>query len=150
MSLLSLTRLQQIARGLYNLLATDIVNRSAAWEIRRRSGMTPTQKGDLVAQITQYLKDYSTPDGYIKTVATGAVTTVFNEERDAALADADIDRWGYSAILDTNTCGPCRDADGMEGKREDLPSVPNPDCEGGLKCRCIHYAVLASESKARA
>lgn len=150
MSFLSLTRLQQIARGLYNLLATDIVNRSAAWEIRRRSGLTPTAAGNLVSQITQYLKEYSTPDGYIKTVATGAVTTVFNEERDAALADADIARWGYSAILDTSTCGPCRDADGVEGKLEDLPPVPNPECEGGLKCRCIHYAVLTGEDAAKA
>ena len=147
---LPLTRLQQIARGLYNLLANDIVARSAAWEVRRRSGMTPTVAGDLVSQITNYLKEYSTPDGYIKTVATGVVTTTLNENRDEVLANADIARWGYSAILDTNTCGPCRDADGMEGKLEDLPPVPNPECEGGLKCRCIHYAVMASEDAAKA
>lgn len=55
------------------------------------------------------------------------------------------DEWDnvvYSAILDNNTCGPCEEADGMEADDpKDLPDAPNPDCEGGVNCRCFHVYV---------
>jgi hypothetical protein len=52
----------------------------------------------------------------------------------------------YSALLDINTCGPCAEADEKEGTTpDDIPDVPNPDCMGGDRCRCVHIFVFKSE-----
>jgi hypothetical protein len=57
----------------------------------------------------------------------------------------------YSALLDPNTCDPCSEADGQEGETpDDIPDVPNPDCDGGDKCRCVHVYVFSDETKAAA
>ena len=52
----------------------------------------------------------------------------------------------YSALLDVNTCEACAAADGQESESEDgIPAVPNPDCDGGDKCRCVVVAVFKDE-----
>ena len=57
----------------------------------------------------------------------------------------------YSALLDSNTCDNCGDADGEEGDTpDDITDVPNPDCDGGDKCRCVHVYVFDDEVKAAA
>jgi hypothetical protein len=43
----------------------------------------------------------------------------------------------YSAILDRNTCTECAKVDGQE-VTNGQPAAPNPDCEGGSNCRCVH------------
>jgi hypothetical protein len=50
-----------------------------------------------------------------------------------------------SALLDTNTCGPCEDHDGeeypsIEDAEQDYPVGGLGDCEGGLRCRCTVIA----------
>jgi len=44
----------------------------------------------------------------------------------------------YSAILDKNTCAPCRALDGLTTTNFELmPTLPNPDCGSGYgRCRC--------------
>ncbi|MHB0874562.1 MAG: phage portal protein family protein [Anaerolineae bacterium] len=73
--------------------------------------------------------------------------------RDAVTEIADeIDHAEYSAILDSNVCGVCRDLDGLEVTLDDpryeqyMP--PNPECEGGDRCRCVWVLVFKSETKA--
>jgi hypothetical protein len=48
-----------------------------------------------------------------------------------------------SAILDGNTCDPCEEADGGVYSPETAPPLPDPDCEGGDKCRCIYVPDIA-------
>jgi hypothetical protein len=52
------------------------------------------------------------------------------------------DRWQYSAILDKNTCQPCKDDDLTENSdRAKIPPAPNPKCEGRWRCRCMHVLI---------
>jgi hypothetical protein len=68
-------------------------------------------------------------------------------KRDAGFAEYadEIDHYIYSALLDVNTCKACAAADGMEGSADELPAVPNPDCDGGDGCRCVRVAVFKDE-----
>jgi phage gp29-like protein len=54
----------------------------------------------------------------------------------------------YSAILDGNTCVACEPMDGeiTTDLAEAASWVPNPDCEGGDRCRCICVYELATEA----
>ena len=56
----------------------------------------------------------------------------------------DIRLYIYSAVLDVRTCGPCRAADGTRGPRASLPPVPNPNCAGGTRCRCVILPVATT------
>lgn len=53
-----------------------------------------------------------------------------------------IDGWEYTAVLDSGNCDPCGALDGSvypswEAIQEVLPNGgPNPDCDGGNRCRC--------------
>lgn len=53
-----------------------------------------------------------------------------------------VDRWQYSAVLDSATCDECSSLDGeiyesWDAISEVLPDGgPNPDCFGGDRCRC--------------
>lgn len=52
----------------------------------------------------------------------------------------------YSALMDENTCGPCRSLDLKQHKPFDPKyQTPNPNCEGRGKCRCITIYILKSE-----
>jgi hypothetical protein len=51
----------------------------------------------------------------------------------------------YSAVLDSSTCQPCGLDDGKTGQLDSIPDVPNPDCKGGARCRCVHIAALKPE-----
>ena len=78
-------------------------------------------------------------------MAGSAVNAAINTGRDDELrANVDqIEVYQYSALLDKNTCSPCADADGLEAADiNDLPSAPNPDCDGGELCRCLIVGVV--------
>jgi len=53
-----------------------------------------------------------------------------------------VDGWEYSSVLDAATCDPCGEHDGeqfdsWDAIQEVLPGGgPNPECEGGDRCRC--------------
>lgn len=82
---------------------------------------------------------------FIDNIAGSTVNAAISSGRDDEI-EANIDQLEYveySAILDKNTCGPCGDADGETATDPaDLPAAPNPECEGGDLCRCIHVAVV--------
>jgi HK97 family phage portal protein len=81
---------------------------------------------------------------FIKQLAESSINAATMSGR-ADEANARKDEWDrvmYSAILDNNTCGPCEEADGMEADDPaELPDAPNPDCEGGINCRCFHVYI---------
>lgn len=89
-----------------------------------------------------------TTSGYVSKIATEASNVTFAQGRayEYEVRQEEVSRVIYSAILDGNTCQPCSSADGQEGATpDDLTDVPNPDCEGGLMCRCLHVFVLNTE-----
>jgi hypothetical protein len=70
----------------------------------------------------------------------GSITTAYTTGRNdqgAAMRDQ-VEAEFYSAILDSGTCEPCGAMDGMEqAPGEARFTTPNPECEGGLRCRCV-------------
>lgn len=84
-------------------------------------------------------------NGEAKRAALGQVSLAFNNgRRDEQLSRApEINYTIYTALLDTNTCGPCEESDGNHGPPGGDPQtpVPNPDCEGGGACRCMWIPV---------
>jgi hypothetical protein len=57
--------------------------------------------------------------------------------------------WGQevcSPLLDINTCENCAAADEATGPTPgDIPDIPNPDCDGADRCRCVHVYVFSGE-----
>jgi hypothetical protein len=136
------------ADGVVSEFTNGLTARAAnvALDYRRRPGaLTP---GEIIRQTEDDLDSQS--DKWID----GAASKGANE----AFADGRADGYGehadeikeviYSALLDINTCEECAGADGESGETpDDIPDVPNPDCEGGDKCRCVHVYVFADEGK---
>ncbi len=64
----------------------------------------------------------------------------------------EIDRAQYSAILDRRVCAVCQNLDGLEVTLDDpryeeyMP--PNPECQGGDRCRCVWILVFKGEKPA--
>ena len=95
-----------------------------------------------VEKLSEALFDQS--DKFIEQIAGPAVNAAISAGRmEEMIAQADnIETYEYSAILDQNTCSPCGDADGeVASDPADLPAAPNPDCDGGDRCRCIIVGV---------
>lgn len=88
--------------------------------------------------------------GALRTAASSHTGGAINAGRHAAAqAAGDVVGARYTAILDKNTCGPCAAADdGVLRPLNDpaLAPAPNPECEGGDRCRCIHVYQLRSET----
>lgn len=64
---------------------------------------------------------------------------------EAGAAFADLVRYGYySAILDDRVCGICEEEDGREVSPGEI-ATPNPNCQGGARCRCVTVWVLRDE-----
>lgn len=83
--------------------------------------------------------------GWLERAAQGVANKVLNMGRSAEAEDRK-DEWErveYSAILDTNVCSPCSLDDGQTSTSEDdLSPAPNPECEGGDWCRCMHVFIV--------
>lgn len=84
--------------------------------------------------------------GYDALAAGAAFLLVAEGRKAGAIERGGIRETYYSAILDKNTCQPCKDADGKTAaKPQDLPPVPNRKCEGRWRCRCCHVYVHDDE-----
>jgi hypothetical protein len=64
---------------------------------------------------------------------------------------SEIEGTRYTSILDENTCEPCALADDDVLRPLDDPvrlanEPPNPECEGGDRCRCMEFAQLIQEA----
>jgi HK97 family phage portal protein len=125
------------------LLAIRIAN-----DVRAR-GVAAAIRGAITGQVPS---DYARAEmlagstAYVQGAAAEMTNTVLAQGREAEMnARAnDIRLYIYSAVLDVRTCGPCRAADGTRGPRASLPPVPNPNCAGGTRCRCVILPVATS------
>ena len=82
----------------------------------------------------------------------GAITEGINEGRaDFAAAMAhEYEKGIRSGLLDSNICSHCSAEDGREFTVEEAveETFPDPDCEGGDRCRCLMVYVSKAEEKA--
>lgn len=81
-------------------------------------------------------------------IVDGAVNGGWGAGRDAAAQayTGEIDHVYRSAILDGSTCDTCRAHDGDTWETYDeAPIMPDPECEGGDRCRCINVYVMKAE-----
>jgi hypothetical protein len=74
------------------------------------------------------------------------VTSMLDQGRSDEASDSwsDIDHAEYSAILDGQVCATCEQMDGQTTTDPDEADgwVPNPDCEGGDRCRCAVFYLM--------
>ena len=84
---------------------------------------------------------------YTEQIASEAANSVIARGRREEMKKRgdQIDFLIYSAVLDAATCQPCGRDDGKTGQLDNIPDVPNPDCKGGARCRCVHIAALKPE-----
>lgn len=125
-----------------NNLVARAVNVALDW-MRRPGDAT---KGETILSIEEELDGQS--DKWIDGAASKGANEAFAEGRQDGYEEHkdEIQSVIYSALLDMNTCEACAAADGQEGATpEDIPDVPNPDCDGGDKCRCVHVFVFSDE-----
>lgn len=98
----------------------------------------------LIEAIQKEMADGSV--SYIDRAAGEAANKVVALGRYAEMRDRSdsIERYEYSALLDSNTCFSCSSEDGKEAPSLDgLEETPNPSCDGGGACRCFIVAIVA-------
>jgi len=131
--------LSTIAGALVSKIANDVQARGTGAAIRA------VLLGQDVRQVvTTALDEGST--AYVTRSAAEATNWALGRGRDAEIEQRsdEIEYLVYSAVLDASTCNPCGEADGMGGQLGEIPDVPNPDCDGGANCRCLHIPVVAT------
>ena len=125
-----------------NNLTARAANVALDW--RRRPG--PLSPGEVIRKIEDDLDHQS--DKWIDGVASKPVNESFADGRSDAYEEHkdEISEVQYSALLDINTCENCAAADEATGATpDDIPDVPNPDCDGADRCRCVHVYVFSDE-----
>jgi phage gp29-like protein len=125
-----------------NSLTSRAANVALDW-MRRPGDLT---KGEIIRKVEEELDGQS--DKWIDGAASKGANEAFADGRAAGYEEYsyEIGAVQYSALLDFNTCGNCEAADGAEGATpDDVPDVPNPDCDGGDKCRCVHVYIFSDE-----
>jgi len=103
---------------------------------------------DFFKEMRQRLKDESLQflERLAKDFTNASIQIGRKDEIDKQ--QTEISKVQYSAILDLNTCSPCRRADKMEGDTtDDVPTTPNPECEGASKCRCMLLFIFYTEDE---
>ena len=134
------------ADGVVGEFVNNLVARAAnvALDWMRRPG--DATKGETILAIEGELDGQS--DKWMDGVASKGTNEAFAEGRADGYEEHkdEIQSVIYSALLDMNTCEQCAAADGEEGATPgDIADVPNPDCDGGDKCRCVHVYVFSDE-----
>jgi hypothetical protein len=89
--------------------------------------------------------------GALRAEAVANAATSINDGRRAAAMEAgDVTGGIYTAVLDNSTCDECELADDGIVREPDDPAleVPNPNCAGGERCRCMVVWVLSDDPAA--
>lgn len=81
---------------------------------------------------------------YVDRAAQGSTNAAIARGREAEIRARGVELIVYSAVLDSGTCEPCGEVDGVTGKIDEIPAVPNPACLGGSNCRCVHIPVVSN------
>lgn len=137
--------LDRITERIVSRIINEITTRAINFFVSR--GLLDKDDNAIIAELRQALQEQS--DKTFEDIAAQAANSSIGAGRDAEIEDrvADWEIVEYSAILDANTCGPCEEADGMQAATSsELPDAPNPDCEGGARCRCFHIAIYKEEN----
>ena len=134
--------LSTIAGALVSKIANDVQARGTGAAIR-----AVLLGQDVRQSVTMAMDEGST--AYVTRSAAEATNWALGQGRDAEIEQRsdEIEYLVYSAVLDNSTCRPCGESDGMGGQLGEIPDVPNPDCDGGANCRCLHIPVMAQEFK---
>lgn len=135
------------ARDVINLKA-DLLSRRWAERLKEsamnvmlaaaRSGMPPGEAAQRIQEAADEITDRSSRQLVMNTLgdAFGLGRQVEAHRQRDYIGEAE-----YSAILDENTCDPCRQLDGRTGQLDEpAMQVPNPNCAGeryGSSCRCV-------------
>ena len=131
----------------------------ARGEHSARNILTQTQQVLGRAQITG-LQDPATLQKTAEAAATAQLrvealantTAMINDGRyDEASSQSDVVGGYYTSCMDERSCDPCVTADdGTLLSPDDAVALgpPNPDCEGGDKCRCTIVWVLSDDPAA--
>ena len=133
-----------VASEFVNTLTSRAANAALDW-LRRPGDLT---KGEIIRKVEEEMDAQS--DKWIDGAASKGANEAFADGRaDGYEEHADeIAAAIYSALLDMSTCENCAAADGQEGATPaDIIDVPNPDCDGGDRCRCVHVFVFRDEKR---
>ena len=132
--------ISRIAGAIVSKIANDVQSRATGAAI---SGVLVREQ-DLPASIRRSFDEGST--SYVSRGAAQATNWALSEGREAEIKQHgdEISYLVYSAVLDNATCRPCGESDGLGGQIDEIPPVPNPDCEGMANCRCVHIPVVAT------
>ncbi|HWQ55670.1 MAG TPA: hypothetical protein VN442_18430, partial [Bryobacteraceae bacterium] len=125
-----------------NAVTSRAANVALDW-MRRPGDLT---KGEVIQRVTEELDGQS--DKWIDGAAAKGANEAFADGRSDGYEEHrdEIQAVVYSALLDISTCENCAAADGAEGATpDDIPGAPNPDCDGGDRCRCVHVYVFGDE-----
>jgi len=120
-------------------IAKEMFNRAHGNFREQMSGEVDTPDGDrraikLLAATT------------VLAIAAKAVSTAYNDGREQVI-DVVVEVTGAdpmatrNAVMDSNTCGPCRDRDGVSykyGSNAYQINKPPNHCEGRGRCRCVY------------
>lgn len=143
--------IKERAQAVADVLARDI-GRSAVARATSRTGGSLTA-AEVAAEVQDHLEGLK--DAYIDQQLSGATTQAQNAGRYEVFAqDGDEGKEFYSSeLLDSATCGTCREIDGMKydalhDLMLDYPTGGYKNCEGAERCRGLGVVIYASESEA--
>lgn len=116
-----------------------------------REAIDVLRTGGSAAEVVARTVTRQLETGAFKADAGTVIAKVLNLGRDeAARLLGGVAEVEYTAILDSATCGPCRDDDGkrapFNSAEHDRLLPPNRDCAGGDNCRCLLAFVPGGES----
>lgn len=99
------------------------------------------EQNELVNKVTEEMRSESLAS--YQQIGVGVALTAVSYGRKVEADSRGFRRVIYSAILDANVCEFCKAADGKESMTgDDLPPVPNVDCLGRWRCRCVWVYVF--------
>lgn len=138
-----------------NMLAVGFVGAllGSMGDAARRAGqgarnVTPTPTAaEQLATVTAALHDLSEAVQMANLSGLSNRTFINGRDEQADAMSSQIEEEFYSSIMDVNTCDPCAALDqaSQEAGGSDF-STPNPDCEGGDRCRCVTIYVWREQA----
>jgi hypothetical protein len=141
------TWIKRLAQGLALGMTLNLVKEAVrSGQAAQDQELSPAEKE---VQVRLALEALSVP--MAQADLAGKVTQAFTTGRVEQGQDmqSEVSSIFYSAIMDSGTCGPCAAMDGAELDSESWSSdVPNPNCDGGDRCRCVPVFVWRAQAEA--
>lgn len=141
--------LKNLASGFVALTYLSLISEATRQALTSRQAELP--KAEVERRVMLALADLSVPVQQAN--LDGVVGRIYQNGRiDQGNSYGDeIGSVFYAAVLDSGTCGPCEARDGEEIDADQVASmIPNPDCEGGDRCRCQPVYVFRPQTQPEA